>query len=110
MMTPEELAKKVNDINGDVVTDDSKQCLASYSATDIQRFIHATHFLNKPAHLELAKMALQVRISEDAVESARKMEGYTRWLIGLTIALVAFALFDFFRLIAEFCHNHICPP
>jgi hypothetical protein len=55
-------------------------------------------------------MALDVRLAEEAAESARKIERYTRWLIGLTIALVVIALPDLFRLVVEFCHNHVCSP
>ena len=46
-------------------------------------------------------MALNARIAQEAAESARKLERYTRWLIGLTIVLAVIAFLDFAE---KFCH------
>lgn len=102
-MTPEELAKNVNDAINEVVSDETKQTLAGYSAGELQRFIHALHFLTRERHFEVAKIALQVRISSDQAESAAKLERYTFWLIALTVALVVITFFD---LAERFCHIH----
>jgi hypothetical protein len=47
---------------------------------------------------------LMARLSELAEISSQRLERYTRWLIGLTVTLVAFALIDFLKMIFGFCH------
>ena len=83
-MTPEDAA------NLAVNTPERRQWLLSASAPDIQRFIHA--IADKPyvaVDYELARTALEVRIADDQIKSAEKLENHTRVLVDVTKLLLS---------------------
>jgi len=74
--------------------------LKTASARELQDFIHLIQIVDRHRYFFLARVALKVRLSEDAAKSAAKMERYTRWLIFFTIALIfltAYLCFDVYR-------------
>jgi hypothetical protein len=58
--------------------------------------------IQKAISLETAR--LSVLLAEEQAKSARKLEVFTLWLIGLTIALVLFSIPDFVRAFDKICH------
>ena len=85
--TPQEIAGSNNG-------PEKQEWLASATPREIQGFIHSTSTDPYSRDYQVARTALDVRISEEAADSAKKMESYTVWLIALTFALVAIALLD----------------
>ena len=79
--------------------------LAEATPREIQTFIHCTSTDPYSRDYQVARTALDVRISEDAAESAKKMERYTRWLIALTWAIIG--LTAFLCIDAYFSHHDI---
>jgi hypothetical protein len=55
--------------------------------------------IQKAISLETARLSVLL-----AEEQARKLEVFTLWLIGLTIALVLFSIPDFVRAFDKICH------
>jgi len=86
-MTPEEFADIVNNNGDHVFLDTTKQFLLGASAREIQRFIHHLHIENKTRHFKVARVALNVRISEDADIMTRRIVCLTWSLLVFTIGL-----------------------
>ena len=71
--------------------------LKTANARELQDFTHLIQIVDRHRYFYLARVALRVRLSEDAAKSAEKMERYTGWLIVFTIALIlltAYLCFD----------------
>jgi hypothetical protein len=98
-MTPKEAAHAANTGASGV-----QEFLVFASPSELEEFCHGLDAVGHGRWFHLGRIALDVRIAGEQAESAKKLERYTRWLIGLTVALVAFALVDFFKIFFGFCH------
>jgi hypothetical protein len=84
-----------------------QEFLVYASAHDIEEFCHGLTDGVHSKWFPLAKIALDVRISDQQAESADKMERFTFWLIVLTVVLIAVSLLALAPPFTEmFCHIH----
>jgi len=99
-MTPQEAA----------VSSDEKKAidwLVDKSPRQIQEFLHECRLDGQyQRRASIARIALDIRLAEDAAKSASKLERFTFWLIVLTVVLIAVSLLALVPPFGEmFCHG-----
>jgi hypothetical protein len=92
-MKPEDFADAANncELHEHKEDDQIKAFLRNASARDIQTFIHGLNTGAQPQFFGLARVALDIRLAEDAEKTARNVVALTWGLIALTLALLVFA-------------------
>ena len=84
-MTPKEAAQFASP---PVQRDKVREFLLTASIKEIQEFIHLIPAMDYIQEFNIARVALDVKISEEAAKSASKLERFTWWLVCLTGALI----------------------
>jgi hypothetical protein len=96
MITPKEAATLVDWPNPSRKHEIGEFVLSA-SARDLQLFVHSLNMdamtTDSREWQNRARMALDIRIAEDAAKSAAKLERFTKWLVFLTIALILLTAF-----------------
>jgi hypothetical protein len=112
-MTPIEAATLANNFLG-IRPDDNKKILdfiKSASPRDIQEFIHHLDYLSGlPRYFEIAKVSIEIQLSENSDFLAEKLSNQTDRLIkytislrALTIVIAVFALIQIVVMIMDYC-------
>jgi hypothetical protein len=104
-MTPEDFGDLANGISPNL--DEIKSFLRDASARDIQRFIHRLNILAKPDTFNFARVALNVRLAEDAEKTTRRLVTLTWVIVALTSALLAFTVALYEESRAQIQHDQL---
>src|SRR5947207_2458969 len=91
-MTPQEAATACKSLKTLPDNLEVAAFLKSASARDIQTFIHLIQIVDRRRFFYLARVALDVRLSEDAEISTRRIIRLTWVLVALTAALLIFTV------------------
>jgi hypothetical protein len=86
-MTPQEAAKLAIGSSSNLDPDKVEEYLLTASPRDIQTFLHCTGVNGDPRLIEFARVALEIRLAEDAAKSAAEMERQTDKIVRLTWGL-----------------------
>jgi len=117
-MTPEEFADVANNWVDDPSNDDDikliKIFLRDAPAREIQRFVHRLNTLSQAPLFQIARVALEIKLAEDAGLIADKLSKqtdrlikYTTGLYVLTFVLAFFAVLQIVIMLMElFCKSH----
>jgi hypothetical protein len=90
MMTPQEAARACKSLKETPDNPEVEAFLKRASARDLQTFIHLIQIVDRQRYFSLARVALDIRLSEDAEKSTRRIIWLTRGLLVLTIGLLVF--------------------
>jgi hypothetical protein len=96
-MTPQEAAHAANTGASGV-----QEFLVCASPSELEEFCHRLETGVHSGWFALAKIALDVRISDEQAKSAAKMERFTWWLICFTVALVFIGVI---QIVGIFCKH-----
>jgi hypothetical protein len=106
MITPQEAAKFA--IGGSGGLDPEKVCefLLAANPKQIQEFLHCTGVNGYPRLIEFARVALDIKLAEDAERTAQKLVKLTHGLYVFTIVLIVFGAVDVIKfLLGLICHH-----
>ena len=112
-MTPEEAAALTKAV-GDTTSDEKASSFRFFaSARDIQKFIHLIRMGANIRYLRLARVALDIRLAEDADLVAKQLTKQTdrliRFTIGLyvfTIVIAGFAAIQILIMLVDYCSKN----
>jgi hypothetical protein len=117
-MTPEQAAECANNIvdvpESKKSFDDVKEFISKACPRDIQKFFHLLNLAAKDYFLPFARMALEIRLAEDANLIADKLAKQTDRLVkftiglwGFTFVLILFAFLQLIIMLLDYCSkNH----
>jgi hypothetical protein len=113
-MTPQEAARACGAMKESSDHPEVVDFLKTASARDIQTFIHLIQIVDRHRYFYLARVALDVRLSEDADVIAKQLTKQTdrliKFTVGLyvfTIAIAGFAVIQIIIMLMDFCsRNH----
>jgi hypothetical protein len=103
-LTPEDFAEMANsslDVAGDTSGEQIKTFHRSASAAEIQRFLNQLNFVAKSPFFEVANVALNIRLAENADLIADKITKQTDKLLKFTIGLWFFTIFLMFFAVVQ---------